>query len=72
MQGLVGTATGAIECVERACQQIIASERLYVVLRVVLTVGNTLNFGTHRGNADGMRLESLQKLADMKVSLDRI
>lgn len=66
-QGLVGTATDALECVERACQQIMCSEQLYCVLRVVLTVGNTLNFGTHRGAADGVRLESLKKLADMKV-----
>lgn len=39
------------------------------MLRVVLTVGNTLNHGTSRGSADGLKLESLQKLADMKVSL---
>lgn len=71
-QGLVGTATDAMECVERACQQIMVSDQLYTVLRVVLTVGNTLNFGTHRGNADGMRLESLKKLADMKVSANEV
>ena len=55
-------------CVERACRQIVTTERLHMVLRVVLAVGNTLNDGTHRGNADAVRLESLHKLADMKVS----
>ena len=67
MQGLIDTASEAIECIERACQQIMSAERLHKVLAVVLTVGNTLNWGTHRGNANGIRLESLHKLADMKV-----
>ncbi len=47
----------------------ISCQRLHAVLRVVLTVGNTLNYGTPRGSADGLRLDSLQKLADMKVGL---
>ena len=68
VQGLIDTASEAIECIERACQQIMAAERLHKVLAVVLTVGNTLNWGTHRGNANGIRLESLHKLADMKVA----
>ena len=67
LQGLIDTASEAIECIERACQQILSAERLHKVLAVVLTVGNTLNWGTHRGNANGIRLESLHKLADMKV-----
>ena len=67
-QGLIDTASEAIECIERACHQIMSAERLHKVLAVVLTVGNTLNWGTHRGNANGVRLESLHKLADMKVS----
>lgn len=53
---------------EKACAQIISCQRLHAVLRVVLTVGNTLNYGTPRGSADGLRLDSLQKLADMKVT----
>jgi len=48
---------------------VISCQRLHAVLRVVLTVGNTLNYGTPRGSADGLRLDSLQKLADMKVGL---
>ncbi len=67
VQALIDTASEAIECIERACQQILSAERLHKVLAVVLTVGNTLNWGTHRGNANGIRLESLHKLADMKV-----
>jgi len=49
---------------------VISCQRLHAVLRVVLTVGNTLNYGTPRGSADGLRLDSLQKLADMKVGVD--
>ena len=31
-------------------------------------VGNAVNIGTAHGNADGIRLDSLLKLADVKVS----
>lgn len=68
MQGLLETAKEAMDCVEKACAQVQTCQRLHAVLRVVLTVGNTLNHGTSRGSADGLQLESLPKLADMKVS----
>jgi len=33
----------------------------------VLAVGNALNTGTARASADGVKLDSLMKLADVKV-----
>ena len=57
-----------MECVELACKQIHDSARLATVLRAVLATGNTLNWGTHRGNATAIKLESLGKMADVKVS----
>ena len=69
LQGLVLSASSAIECVESACGQVRSSTALQQVLEVVLAVGNTLNAGTHRGNAAGIRLDSLLKLGDVKVGL---
>lgn len=57
----------AVECVERACDQIRGSERLAAVLHAVLATGNTLNCGTHRGDATAIKLDSLTKMADVKV-----
>lgn len=56
-----------MECVELACKQIRSSKRLAAVLRCVLATGNTLNSGTHRGNATAIKLESLGKMVDVKV-----
>lgn len=67
LQNLVRSARSAVECVERACDQIRGSERLAHVLRAVLATGNTLNCGTHRGDATAIKLDSLTKMADVKV-----
>ena len=66
-QSILMSATAAVECVERACEQIRTSAHLAEVLRAVLATGNTLNAGTHRGQAAGIKLESLLKLADVKA-----
>ena len=42
--------------------------RLHAVIQGVLTVGNAVNIGTAYGNAQGIKLDSLLKLADVKVS----
>ena len=39
------------------------------VIQGVLTVGNAVNVGTAYGNAQGIKLDSLLKLADVKVCL---
>lgn len=66
-QSILMSATAAVECVERACEQIRGSAHLAEVLRAVLATGNMLNAGTHRGQAAGIKLESLLKLADVKA-----
>ncbi len=59
-------------CAKSACctpaVQIRSSRRLRRVAQTVLMVGNAVNIGTAHGNADGIRLDSLLKLADVKVS----
>ena len=48
--------------------QIRKGPRLQKVIQGVLTVGNAVNVGTAYGNAQGIKLDSLLKLADVKVS----
>jgi len=67
MQGFVGSAIASIDSVDAACDQVGNSRRLQDVLRAVLAVGNALNTGTARASADGVKLDSLMKLADVKV-----
>lgn len=69
MQGFVGGAKASIDSVDVACQQVGSSQHLQGVLRAVLAVGNALNTGTARAQANGVKLDSLMKLADMKVTL---
>jgi len=49
-----------------AMRQITDSEKLRVILRVVLGVGNYMNSGTRLGNADGVRLSALQNLSETR------
>lgn len=67
MQGFVGSAKASIDSVDAACQQVGSSQHLQGVLRAVLAVGNALNTGTARAQANGVKLDSLMKLADVKV-----
>ena len=47
--------------------QVRSSRRLRRVLMAVLAVGNALNDGTSHGGAVGFRLDSLLKLAALRV-----
>lgn len=67
MQNLLKSARAAVSCVERACEQIRCSDRLAQVLSRVLATGNVLNADTHRGDALAIKLDSLQKMSDVKV-----
>ena len=67
-QGFVGSAKASIDSVDAACEQVGNSQHLQGVLRAVLAVGNALNTGTARAQANGVKLDSLMKLADVKVS----
>lgn len=48
--------------------QVRGSERLRLVLSAALQVGNALNEGSHLCDARAVRLESLLKMADLRVS----
>lgn len=63
------SAEASITAVEKAIQQVQSSSGFRQILRAVLTTGNLLNAGTNRGNAQGVKLDSLLKLADVKVLL---
>ncbi|EFN52829.1 hypothetical protein CHLNCDRAFT_138268 [Chlorella variabilis] len=67
-EGLCSEATAGMETLRRACQQIRGSGRLRRVLALVLAAGNQLNAGTARGGAGGIKLDSLLKLSDVKVT----
>ena len=47
--------------------QVREGPRLHAVIQGVLTVGNAVNIGTAYGNAQGIKLDSLLKLAEVKV-----
>lgn len=66
---LYDDAVGGLSCMQRACQQLMASTRLRRVFGAVLACGNALNAGTHRGNAEALKLESLLKLKDTKATV---
>ena len=66
---LCDDALGGMSTLRLACEQIKRGERLKLVFLTVLAVGNTLNAGTHRGSAEGVRLDSLLKLSDVKVTI---
>jgi Formin Homology 2 Domain len=53
---------------DAACWQRYGRGPLQQVLGKVLAAGNSLNAGTARGNAAALKLDSLLKLADAKVS----
>ncbi|KAK9808786.1 hypothetical protein WJX72_003664 [[Myrmecia] bisecta] len=67
-EGLMRDASGALACLNTACEQVRTSARLRKVIQSVLTVGNALNIGTAYGNAEGIQLSSLLKLAELKVT----
>lgn len=69
-KGLCSDATSGIAALRLACEQLRNSSRWKRLLAAVLSSGNRLNAGTHRGNADAVKLESLLKLNDVRVTID--
>lgn len=65
---LYADAVGGLEALRRTCQQLRSSRRIRRVLATLLAAGNALNAGTHRGNAEALKLDSLLKVADVKVT----
>ncbi|KAL0042664.1 hypothetical protein WJX79_007254 [Trebouxia sp. C0005] len=64
---LVKDTSSALEVIGNAVRQVRQGPRLQAVIQGVLTVGNAVNVGTAYGNAQGVKLDSLLKLADVKV-----
>jgi len=52
----------------KACNELLDSEKLKKTLGLILSIGNYLNGGSKRGQADGFQLEVLPKLNDTKGS----
>ncbi|KAM4521999.1 inverted formin-2-like isoform 2-T4 [Odontesthes bonariensis] len=60
------------ELLDRACQSVRDSGRLPSFCKLILSVGNFLNYGTHTGNAEGFKLSTLLKLTETKANKSRI
>ncbi|KAF4083879.1 hypothetical protein AMELA_G00122420 [Ameiurus melas] len=58
--------------VEEACESLRASTLLPSFCRLILQVGNFLNYGSHTGNAEGFKISSLLKLTETKSNKGRI
>ncbi|XP_039255768.2 uncharacterized protein LOC120332565 [Styela clava] len=55
-----------LNAMSNACIQIVRNSTLQKLLEAVLMLGNIMNKGTQRGNADGYLLDILPKLKDVK------
>uniref|UniRef100_A0AAQ5XP54 Inverted formin, FH2 and WH2 domain containing n=1 Tax=Amphiprion ocellaris TaxID=80972 RepID=A0AAQ5XP54_AMPOC len=56
-----------VKLVEEACHPLMPS-----FCRLILDVGNFLNYGSHTGNAEGFKISSLLKLTETKANKSRI
>ncbi|XP_061897984.1 inverted formin-2 isoform X2 [Entelurus aequoreus] len=58
--------------VEEACHSLRTSTLVPTFCRLILDVGNFLNYGSHTGNAEGFKISSLLKLTETKANKSRI
>ncbi|XP_067310965.1 inverted formin-2 isoform X2 [Pseudorasbora parva] len=61
-----------VELVEAACESLRKSSLLPSFCKLILDVGNFLNYGSHTGNAEGFKIGSLLKLTETKANKSRI
>lgn len=61
-----------VKLVEEACQTLRKSALMPSFCRLILDVGNFLNYGSHTGNAEGFKISSLLKLTETKANKSRI
>ncbi|KAL6847320.1 hypothetical protein ACP4OV_023173 [Aristida adscensionis] len=61
-----------LQTVSVACEELRSSEKLKVIMKNILLIGNTLNQGTPRGQAVGFRLDSLLKLIETRATNNRM
>ncbi|KAM4633450.1 inverted formin-2-like isoform 2-T2 [Polymixia lowei] len=57
---------------DQACQSVTESTRLPSFCKLILDVGNFLNYGSHTGDAQGFKLSTLLKLTETKANKSRI
>jgi hypothetical protein len=57
-----------LDVILSACEQVQVSETLQTVFGLALQVGNILHIGTNRCGAKGVKLESMLKMRDLKVT----
>lgn len=55
-----------------ACESLLASPHLPVFCRLILKIGNFLNYGSHTGDADGFKIGTLLKLTETKSVQGRV
>ncbi|XP_026142455.1 inverted formin-2-like [Carassius auratus] len=61
-----------VELLETACENLRKSSLLPSFCKLILSVGNFLNYGSHTGNAEGFKISSLLKLTETKANKSRI
>ena len=66
MPELMNSVSERVRSVIAACDQVTQCDALVIVLRKILAVGNTMNEGSHVGEAVGFALESLPRLWSTK------
>ncbi|CAG09025.1 unnamed protein product, partial [Tetraodon nigroviridis] len=65
---LMGEMKGHIRTLTFAGRELLESDHLHSVIRLVLKTGNYMNAGGYAGSAVGFRMASLLKLADTKAN----
>ncbi|XP_055969711.1 inverted formin-2 isoform X2 [Sorex fumeus] len=55
-----------------ACHGLLSSQQLPVFCQLILKIGNFLNYGSHTGNADGFKMNTLLKLTETKSQQSRV
>ncbi|XP_067895130.1 inverted formin-2-like isoform X2 [Heterodontus francisci] len=60
------------ELIKTACQDLLAVTRLPLFCDLTLRIGNFLNYGSHTGDADGFKINTLLKLTETKANQSRI
>ncbi|KAK9784759.1 hypothetical protein WJX73_004774 [Symbiochloris irregularis] len=58
----------SLQVIDSACEQVRSSRNLKLAAAAAIVAGNAVNAGTPYGDAKAVRLDSLLKLADLKVA----
>uniref|UniRef100_G3PKQ5 Inverted formin 2 n=1 Tax=Gasterosteus aculeatus TaxID=69293 RepID=G3PKQ5_GASAC len=69
---LLETLKSRVELLDRACQSVRESSRLPPFCKLILSVGNFLNYGTHTGSAEGFKINTLLRLTETRANKSRI